>query len=214
MEYIRRYLKEVQMIVDAIDARDVDLVLNGVAEIRGRGGRLFFLGVGGGAGNAAHAVNDFRKISCIESYAPTDNFSELTARINDEGWDGIFASWLAGSRLSGRDAVFVFSVGGGDAEKNISANIVKALGYAKSVGAKVFGIVGRDGGFTKKIADACIVVPTVNPDTVTPHAESFQAVLWHLIVTHPAMRIGQMKWEAVDAAVDSNGGIYGFGLKK
>ncbi|MEK6530939.1 MAG: sugar isomerase [Deltaproteobacteria bacterium] len=210
MEYIRRYLKEVQMIVDAIDAKDVDLVLNGVAEIRGRGGRLFFLGVGGGAGNAAHAVNDFRKIACIESYAPTDNFSELSARINDEGWDGIFASWLAGSRLSGRDAIFVFSVGGGDAEKNISANIVKALSYAKSVGAKVFGIVGRDGGFTKKVADACIVVPTVNPDTVTPHAESFQAVLWHLIVTHPAMRIGQMKWEAVDAT----GGIYGFGLKK
>ncbi len=205
MEYIRQYLKEVQEIVDAVDEKDIASVLNGIAEIRGRGGRLFFLGVGGGAGNASHAVNDFRKIACIESYAPTDNFSELSARINDEGWDGIFASWLAGSRLKSRDAVFVFSVGGGDAEKNISANIVKALMYAKSIGAKVFGIVGRDGGFTKKVADACIVVPTVNSDTVTPHAESFQAVLWHLIVTHPAMRVGQMKWEAMDAADDREG---------
>jgi D-sedoheptulose 7-phosphate isomerase len=166
-------------------------------KVREDAGRLFILGVGGGAGNAAHAVNDFRKICGIESYTPTDNVSELTARVNDDGWDTSFVNWLKGSRLRKNDGVFVFSVGGGNSEKNISMNLVKALEYAKEVNAKVFGIVGRDGGYTAKVADACVIIPTVNPETVTPHTESFQAVVWHLLVSHPDMKISEMKWESV-----------------
>jgi len=158
---------------------------------------VFFLGVGGGAGNANHAVNDFRKICGIEAYTPTDNVSELTARTNDNGWESVFRDWLATSRLNDKDAVFVLSVGGGNKEKNISANIVKALEYAKEQGGKVLGIVGRDGGYTAKVADACVVVPTVSADTVTAHTEAFQAVVWHLIVSHPRMKVAEMKWESV-----------------
>ena len=165
--------------------------------MREQGGRLFFVGVGGGAGNAGHAVNDFRKIAGIESYAPTDNVSELTARINDDGWESSFARWLEGSRLRAGDVVFVFSVGGGDLEKNISANIVQALQLAQRVGARIVGIVGRDGGYTAKVADAAVVIPTVSADTVTPHTEAFQAVVWHLIVSHPALKQHEMKWESV-----------------
>ena len=162
-------------------------------DLRGSNGRLFFLGVGGGAGNASHAVNDFRKICGIESYAPTDNVSELTARVNDDGWDTSFVNWLKGSRLRKEDGVFVLSVGGGNAEKNISMNLVRALEYAKEVGAMVFGVVGRDGGYTAQVADACVIIPTVNPETVTPHTEAFQAVVWHMIVSHPSMKISEMK---------------------
>ena len=165
--------------------------------MREQGGRLFFVGVGGGAGNAGHAVNDFRKIAGIESYAPTDNASELTARINDDGWGSSVARWLEGSRLRAGDVVFVFSVGGGDLEKNISANIVQALQLAQRVGARIVGIVGRDGGYTAKVADAAVVIPTVSADTVTPHTEAFQAVVWHLIVSHPALKRHEMKWESV-----------------
>lgn len=168
-----------------------------LADVRDAGGRVFFLGVGGGAGHAGHAVNDFRKIAGIECYAPTDNVSELTARINDDGWESSFANWLRGSRLCSRDAVFVFSVGGGDLEKNISANIVQSLTLAGEVGSRVLGIVGRDGGRTAKVADVCIVVPTMSPDTVTAHTESFQAVLWHALVSHPRLRKDEMKWESV-----------------
>jgi D-sedoheptulose 7-phosphate isomerase len=195
--YTSMYFEEVIAIARQIDQLQVDKMVEILANLRRTGGRLFFLGVGGGAGNCGHAVNDFRKICGIESYAPTDNVSELTARVNDDGWDGVFAKWLEVSRIRADDAVFVFSVGGGNAEKNISANIVQALKLAKQRGAKVVGVVGRDGGYTKQVADACIVVPTVNPDTVTPHTESFQGTVWHLIVTHPAMKMNEMKWESV-----------------
>ena len=168
-----------------------------LVDLRKSSGRLFILGVGGSAGNAGHAVNDFRKIVGIESYAPTDNVSELTARINDDGWDSSFANWLKGSRINSKDCVFVFSVGGGNAEKNISNNLVLALKCAKEVGAKVIGIVGRDGGYTAQVADAAVIVPTVDPETVTPHTEAFQAVVWHLIVSHPALKANEMKWESV-----------------
>ena len=164
--------------------------------MRRRGGRIFFLGVGGSAANASHAVNDFRKIAGVESYAPTDNVSELTARINDDGWDTVFANWLLGSRIGSGDAVFVFSVGGGNLEKNVSPNLVRALELAKKVGAKVIGVVGRDGGYTAKVADACVVVPVINPGTITPHTEAFHAVVWHLIVTHPELKANEMKWES------------------
>ena len=169
-----------------------------LAAVRAKGGRLFFLGVGGGAGNCSHAVNDFRKIAGIESYAPTDNVSELTARTNDEGWETVFVEWLKVSRLKAEDAVFVFSVGGGNFEKNVSPNLVRALQYAKTVGAKILGVVGRDGGYTGRVGDAVCIIPTVNPDAVTPHSEAFQAVLWHLLVTHPALKIKQTKWEGVE----------------
>jgi D-sedoheptulose 7-phosphate isomerase len=195
--YTEMYMREVAEVAAAIDQQAVDRIVGILAEVRGQGGRLFFLGVGGGAGNAGHAVNDFRKIAGIESYTPTDNVSELTARVNDEGWNTVFSQWLKTSRIGTRDAVFVFSVGGGNAEKNISMNIVEALKLAKEKGAKVVGIVGRDGGHTARVADSCVIVPTVNPDTVTPHAESFQAVVWHLIVSHPALKMHEMKWEAV-----------------
>ena len=167
-----------------------------ISDSREKGGRLFILGVGGSAGNATHAVNDFRKIVAIEAYTPTDNVSELTARINDDGWESCFANWLRGCHLSQNDAVLIFSVGGGNKEKNVSVNLINALQYAKEVQAKIFGIVGRDGGYTKIVADVCVVVPTVNSGTVTPHAEAFQSVLWHLVVSHPSLKVHEMKWES------------------
>jgi D-sedoheptulose 7-phosphate isomerase len=201
MNYTATYIEEAVQILCQLNHSKVDRVLDILLEVRQLGGRIFFVGVGGGAGHASHAVNDFRKIAGIECYAPTDNVSELTARINDDGWETSYRNWLRGSRLRQQDAVFVFSVGGGDAERKISANLVCALQYAKQVGAKICGIVGRDGGFTAQIADACIVVPTVNPATVTAHTESFQAVIWHLLVSHPRMKAMEMKWESVVPAL-------------
>ena len=195
-DYITSYLDEVKAIVDAIDHDAIARMIAVLASVRDGGGRLFIVGVGGGAGNASHAVNDFRKLAGIEAYAPTDNVSELTARINDDGWRTVFANWLVGSKLNAKDAVMILSVGGGDAEKNVSANIVESLALAKSVGAKVVGIVGRDGGYAAKVADACVVVPTVNPANVTPHTEAFQAVIWHLIVSHPKFQKQKGKWES------------------
>ena len=196
-EYTARYLDEAARICGSIDRAEVDSITRILSEARQSGGRIFFLGAGGSAANAGHAVNDFRKIAGIESYAPTDNVSELTARTNDEGWHTVFQSYLEVSKLQPRDVVFVFSVGGGDRERNVSANIVYALEYAKNVGAKVVGVVGRDGGFTKKVADAAVVVPTISADTITPHAEAFQAVVWHLIVSHPALKQNEMRWETL-----------------
>jgi D-sedoheptulose 7-phosphate isomerase len=196
-DYTARYLREVGEIAAAIDQQAVDRIVEILRAAREGGGRLFFLGVGGGAGNAGHAVNDFRKIAGIESYAPTDNVAELTARINDDGWDSSFARWLEGSRLKACDVVFVFSVGGGNLEKNISANIVAAVKLAAERGAKIVGVVGRDGGYTRQKADACVLVPSPSPDTVTPHTEAFQAVVWHLIVSHPRLKASEMKWESV-----------------
>jgi D-sedoheptulose 7-phosphate isomerase len=197
MHYINEYLNEVHRIVNTLDTDAIGQMVRELKVLRDNGGRLFFLGVGGGAGNAAHAVNDFRKIAGIESYAPTDNVSELSARINDDGWDTAFVKWLKGSRINSNDGIFVFSVGGGNEEKNISTNIVASLKYAKEIGAKIFGIVGRDGGYTARVADACVIIPTVNPETITPHTEAFQAVIWHLIVSHPDIKISEMKWESV-----------------
>jgi D-sedoheptulose 7-phosphate isomerase len=196
MSYTHQYLSEATEVIARLDVRAIDQVVELLAALRERDGRLFVLGVGGSAANASHAVNDFRKIAGIEAYTPTDNVSELTARVNDEGWETAFAEWLKGSRLRERDLLLVFSVGGGDLERNISPNLIRALEYAKQVGARITGIVGRDGGFTARVADACVIVPTVNPDTVTPHAEAFQAVVWHLIVSHPALRAHPMKWES------------------
>lgn len=196
MTYARKHLDEAAEIIRRIDVEKVERLAETLAELRSAGGRLFFLGVGGSAGNCSHAVNDFRKIVGIESYAPTDNVSELTARTNDEGWDTVFSEWLKVSRLSARDAVFVMSVGGGNLEKNISPNLVTALKHAKSVGARILGIVGRDGGYTGAVADVAVIVPTVNSETVTPHSEAFQAVVWHLLVSHPALKAHQTKWES------------------
>lgn len=195
--FVREYLNEVKAIVDALDADAIEHMARLLAEVRERGGRLFILGVGGSAGNASHAVNDFRKIVGIEAYAPTDNVSELTARTNDEGWASVFEGWLKGSRLRKEDALLIFSVGGGNLEKNVSPNLVAALQLAKSVGAAILGIVGKDGGFTAKVADACVIVPTVNDARITPHAEAFQGVVWHLLVSHPALKQFQTKWESV-----------------
>ena len=197
MKFITRYLEEVREVAARIDRRAVDGLVTLLVDIREKGGRVFVLGVGGGAGNASHAVNDFRKICGIEAYTPTDNVSELTARINDEGWETSFANWLKGSRLGANDAVCVFSVGGGDAERGVSVNLIRALEFAKSVGARVCGIVGRTGGFTAKVADACVIIPTVNPGTVTAHTEAFQAVIWHLLVSHPRLQVTPMKWESL-----------------
>lgn len=194
MSYAQQYLAAVAEVAEQLDREAIEAMVQLVVETRQRGGRLFILGVGGSAGNASHAVNDFRKIAGIESYAPTDNASELTARINDEGWDTAFAKWLAGSRLQARDLVLVFSVGGGNRPLNTSVNLVVALEYAKQVGAKICGIVGRDGGFTAQVADACAIVPPVALGVVTPLAESFQAVIWHLIVSHPEVQIEETKW--------------------
>jgi D-sedoheptulose 7-phosphate isomerase len=197
MDYIKKYFAEVSKIAELIQKDQIDNIIKKLKEIRKNKGRLFFLGVGGGAANASHAVNDFRKICGFEAYTPMDNISELSARINDEGWERIFVNWLRGSRLCKKDGIFVFSVGGGNKEKNISANIVEALKYAEEIGAKIFGIVGRDGGYTAKVADACVVVPPLNPKTITPHTESFQVVVWHLIISHPEMKINEMKWESI-----------------
>jgi D-sedoheptulose 7-phosphate isomerase len=196
MNYTSQYVEEAIAILGLIDRQSIERTLDILLDVRRRQGRIFFLGVGGGAGHASHAVNDFRKIANIECYAPTDNVSELTARINDDGWETSYRNWLEGSRLRLQDAVFVFSVGGGSPEKNISTNLVAALEYAREVGASICGIVGRDGGFTAQVADACILVPVVNLATVTPHTESFQAVLWHLLVSHPKLRDAEMKWES------------------
>jgi D-sedoheptulose 7-phosphate isomerase len=196
MSYVDDYLEEVKSITGLIDRAAVEKTVDILCNIREKKGRLFFLGVGGSAGNASHAVNDFRKIAGIESYAPTDNVSELTARINDDGWESSFSMWLKGSNLNSKDGVFVLSVGGGNQEKNVSVNLVQALEYAQKVKAKILGIVGRDGGFTAKVADSCVIIPTVNSSTVTPHTEAFQGVIWHLIVSDPRMRIAEMKWES------------------
>jgi D-sedoheptulose 7-phosphate isomerase len=196
-EFIRRYLDEVRAVAAAIDRDAVARLLDLLVDARDRGGRLFILGVGGSAANASHAVNDFRKLARFEAYAPTDNASELTARINDEGWDGSFAEWLRGSRLTAADVVFVLSVGGGDGERGVSTNIVRALEYAREVGARIGGIVGRDGGYTARVATAAVVVPTVHLETVTPHSESFQAVIWHLLVSHPRLQKVPARWETL-----------------
>ena len=197
MSYAQQHLNEAVEIIGKIDVGAIEKMADLLAEIKSDGGRIFFLGVGGSAGNCSHAVNDFRKIVGIESYAPTDNVSELTARINDEGWETIFVEWLKVSKLSARDAIFVFSVGGGNLEKNISPNLVTALRHAKTVGARITGVVGRDGGYTAQTADVCVIVPTVNADTITPHSEAFQAVVWHLLVSHPKLKANQTKWESV-----------------
>jgi len=194
--YSAQHLSETSQIINQLEAATLEKMAELLFQVRERGGRLFFLGVGGSAANASHAVNDFRKIAAFECYAPTDNVSELTARTNDEGWSTVFVEWLRGSRLRGEDAVFVFSVGGGNLEKNISPNLVSALQYAKEVGSAILGVVGRDGGYTAKVADVCCVVPTVNPANVTPHSEAFQGVLWHLLVSHPKLKIEQTKWES------------------
>jgi len=198
MNYEKKYFNEVHKIIDELDLAIIEKMVELLIELRASGGRLFFLGVGGGAGNASHAVNDFRKIAGIESYAPTDNVSELSARINDDGWDTAFVNWLEGSKLNSNDGIFVFSVGGGNEEKKISVNIVNALKMAKKVGAKILGVIGRDEGYTAKVSDACVVIPTVNPETVTPHTESFQSVIWHLIISHPDIKVSEMKWESVN----------------
>jgi len=197
MTFTEQFLKEAGEILRQIDVDSVEAVARLLADCRAAGGRLFILGVGGSAANASHAVNDFRKICGLEAYAPTDNVSELTARTNDEGWAGVFEGWLRVSRLRSSDALLIFSVGGGDLEKQVSPNLVAAIQFAKSVGARVAGIVGRDGGHTRRTADACILVPTVNAQHVTPHTEAFQAVLWHLLVTHPVLKAAQTKWESV-----------------
>ena len=199
MSYARQHLEEAAEIIRKLDAQSIERVAELLAKVKADGGRVFFLGVGGSAGNCSHAVNDFRKIVGIESYAPTDNVSELTARTNDEGWATVFVEWLKVSRLLAKDALFIFSVGGGNLEKNVSPNLVEALKYAKAIGAKVSGVVGRDGGYTAKVADACVIIPTVNPETITPHSEAFQAVVWHLLVSHPLLKASQTKWESVAA---------------
>ena len=195
MSFAHQYLDEVQKVTAQLDAGAIEKVVDELAKVRERGGRLFILGVGGSAANASHAVNDFRKICGFECYAPTDNVSELTARTNDEGWATIFAEWLKGSRLNAKDGLLIFSVGGGNLEKNVSPNLVAAIQLARQAGASVVGIVGRDGGYTAQVADACVIVPTVNAATVTPHAEAFQAVIWHLLVSHPLLKVGANKWE-------------------
>ena len=199
MNYVAQYIREATDILNLLDQSVVERTADLLLQLRERSGRLFLLGVGGGAGHASHAVCDFRKIAQIEAYAPSDNVSELTARVNDDGWDTCYANWLRGSRLNEADMVFVFSVGGGDARKNISANLVRALEYAREVGATVCGIVGRDGGYTAQVADACVLVPVVNSSTITPHTESFQAMIWHLLVSHPKLRVAEMKWESVQS---------------
>jgi D-sedoheptulose 7-phosphate isomerase len=197
MNYTQQHLAETRQIVDQLDSVIIERMITLLYETRARGGRLFILGIGGSAANASHAVNDFRKIVGLEAYAPTDNVSELTARTNDEGWASIFAGWLQVSHLRGDDLILVFSVGGGNLEKNVSPGLVSALQYARQVGARIIGVVGRDGGFTAQVADACIIVPTVNPANVTPHTEAFQAVVWHLLVSHPRLKAAETKWESV-----------------
>ena len=197
MTYVAQYVEEAIQILRLLDQSAIERTADLLFDLRARSGRLFLLGVGGGAGHASHAVCDFRKIAQIEAYAPSDNVSELTARVNDEGWDTCYANWLRGSRLNQTDMVFVFSVGGGDADKNISTNLVRALEFAQEVQATICGVVGRDGGYTARVADSCVIVPVVNPSTITPHTESFQAMIWHLLVSHPKLRLAEMKWESV-----------------
>jgi D-sedoheptulose 7-phosphate isomerase len=200
MSHTREYLADAGKILGLLDQGAIECLLALLVRLRQRGGRLFVLGVGGSAANAAHAVNDFRKIAHIEAYAPTDNVAELTARTNDEGWESVFVGWLRGSRLNSRDMVLVLSVGGGDLDRNVSPNLVWALQYAKEIGAAVGGIVGRTGGYTARVADACVLVPTVRAETVTPHAEAFQTVIWHLLVSHPALKAAETKWESTRKA--------------
>jgi D-sedoheptulose 7-phosphate isomerase len=197
MEYIKQHLAEVKEVLSQLNISEIEKVVQLLVSLRQRGGRLFFLGIGGSAANASHAVNDFRKISGIETYAPTDNVSELTARANDGGWESIFSEWLKVSRLNSKDMIFIFSVGGGDLEHNVSPNLVRALQYAKEVGCTTAGVVGRDGGFTAKVADACIIIPVVNPTNTTPHTEAFQSVISHLLVSHPALKASPTKWETI-----------------
>jgi D-sedoheptulose 7-phosphate isomerase len=197
MNYTEQYLTEARQIAEQLNGEAIEEMAALLAETRAQGGRLFILGVGGSAANASHAVNDFRKIVQLEAYAPTDNVAELTARTNDEGWASVFEGWLRVSRLRADDLIFVFSVGGGSVEKNISPNLVAALQYARSTGARIIGVVGRDGGFTAQVADACVIVPTVNPENITPHSEAFQAMVWHLLVSHPLLKACPTKWESV-----------------
>jgi D-sedoheptulose 7-phosphate isomerase len=197
MTYSQQHLQETIRIAEKLDPNAIERVASVLAGVRDRGGRLFFLGVGGGAAHASHAVNDFRKLAGFEAYAPTDNVSELTARTNDEGWETVFEAWLRGSRLRAADAVFVFSVGGGSLDRRVSPNLVRALEFAKATGAAIVGVVGRDGGHTARVADACVVVPTESPDRVTPHTEAFQAVVWHLLVSHPRLQMNAAKWESL-----------------
>jgi D-sedoheptulose 7-phosphate isomerase len=196
MSFTTDYLAETSQIISKLDPAAIEQCVAKLAEVRQKGGRLFFLGVGGSAANASHAVNDFRKIGGFEAYAPTDNVSELTARVNDESWESVFVNWLKGSRLNKNDAIVVLSVGGGDLERNVSPNLVRAVQFAKETGATVVGIVGRAAGYTAQVADACVVVPVVNPAHITPHSEAFQAVVWHLFVSHPALKVGATKWES------------------
>jgi D-sedoheptulose 7-phosphate isomerase len=196
-EFVRNYLDESVRLLNSLDAAELDALARGLGSVRDGGGRLFILGVGGSAGHASHAVNDFRKICGFEAYAPTDNVSELTARINDEGWDTSFSEWLKVSRLAAGDALLIFSVGGGNREKNVSPNLVRALELASEVGAKVFGVVGKDGGATKRAAQACVVIPPLYPDRITPHTEGLAAVVWHLLVSHPALKRRATRWESV-----------------
>ena len=197
MIYSDLHLSEATEVIKKIETKQIEKIVDLILNVRNEKGRIFFLGVGGSAGNCSHAVNDFRKIIGVESYAPTDNVSELTARTNDEGWSTIFSEWLKISNLNSKDLIFVFSVGGGNIEKNISPNLVEALKYGKSIGCKLVGVVGRNGGYTTKVADACVVIPTVNEKTITPHTEAFQAVVWHLIVSHPKLKLNETKWESV-----------------
>ena len=197
MEFIEKYIKDAKVILEEIDKDQIINMIEIISGMRAGNGRLFILGVGGGAGHASHAVNDFRKICGIEAYTPTDNVSELTARINDDCWETVYVNWLKGSRLTGDDVILVFSVGGGDFEKGISVNIVKSLQYAQEMGSKICGVVGREGGYTAQVADACVVIPPVSSETITPHTEAFQAVVWHLLVSHPRLQEFEMKWESV-----------------
>ncbi|MHB1949735.1 MAG: SIS domain-containing protein [Gammaproteobacteria bacterium] len=197
MDFITQFIGEANFILANLDKKQIEKAVDLLVDVRANEGRLFILGVGGSAANASHAVNDFRKIVGIEAYAPTDNVSELTARTNDEGWATIFAKWLEVSKLKANDTILVLSVGGGNLEKNVSPNLVSALQYAKQVGAKIIGIVGRDGGYTATVADACVIIPTPNPENTTPHAEAFQGVVWHLLVSHPKLKVAQTKWESV-----------------
>jgi len=203
MSYVAQYIQEAAEILKLLDQSAVERVADLLLELRERSGRLFLLGVGGGAGHASHAVCDFRKIAQIEAYSPSDNVSEITARVNDEGWETAYANWLRGSRLNEADMAVVFSVGGGDARKNVSANLVRALEHAREVRATICGVVGRDGGYTAQVATACVLVPVVNPSTTTPHTESFQAMIWHLLVSHPKLKVAEMKWESLHSTTKS-----------
>lgn len=200
-EFVEKFIQQTIEIVSGFDRNEIEKMALGLADVRARGGRLFIIGSGGGAGHASHATNDFRKIVGIETYCPSDNVSELTARINDEGWDTSYSNWLKASRFNGKDAILCFSVGGGDLEKSVSINLVNCIRLAMDVGANVYGIVGRKGGYTKEVADACVVIPPIDADLVTPHTEGLQAVVWHLLVSHPALKAIQTKWESVSGAV-------------